>query len=225
MTEGLRACNRSGCSVLFAVKINGGSEHCGQVIQAATRTLSWSARPDDLKLIFIAGNEPFTQGPVDYREACKAAISKGIIVNTIHCRDEATGLAGQWKDGALLADGRFFNIDQNQQVVHIETPHDAQLLSLNDDLNSTYIAYGDVGQLAVSQVLPRIVCANPCDLQTSGFQNRLEHSFLGDRLEQVVESPRTQCLGRGLDGGLPGHHDHPYMGRGLTDAFEQFHAG
>ena len=38
--------------------------------------------------IFIAGNEPFTQGPVNYAESCKAAITKGIIVNTIHCGGE-----------------------------------------------------------------------------------------------------------------------------------------
>ena len=68
---------------LFALKTNGGKEYCGQVIQAATGGLQWSKGDDDLKLIFIAGNEAFTQGTVDYKQACSAAIGKGITVNTI----------------------------------------------------------------------------------------------------------------------------------------------
>ena len=70
---------------LFVLRTNGGDEYCGTVIKAATEGLKWSESNKDLKVIFIAGNEPFTQGKVDYRKSCKAAISKGIIVNTIHC--------------------------------------------------------------------------------------------------------------------------------------------
>jgi hypothetical protein len=90
---------------LFALTTSGGEEYCGWVIRDATEQLAWSTAPDDLKVIFIAGNEPFTQGPVDYRQACKAAIAKGIIVNTIHCGTEREGIDGKWKDGAVLADG------------------------------------------------------------------------------------------------------------------------
>jgi hypothetical protein len=68
---------------LFALKTNGGSEFCGQVIDVSLKQLQWSASNEDLKMIFIAGNEPFTQGPVNYKESCKSAIGKGIIVNTI----------------------------------------------------------------------------------------------------------------------------------------------
>jgi len=103
---------------LFAVSINGGSEHCGQVIQTASRELAWSPSPNDLKLIFIAGNEPFTQGPVDYRDACREAIAKGIMINTIHCGD---GIPDDWRDGAVLADGKAISINQNAQVAHIRS--------------------------------------------------------------------------------------------------------
>ena len=59
-------------------------------------------------MIFIAGNEPFTQGPVDYREGGEGGDpATGITVNTIHCGSEAAGLAAKWKQAALLADGRF----------------------------------------------------------------------------------------------------------------------
>ena len=58
---------------LFALNTNGGQEYCGWVIKDATEQLQWSDSPDDLKVIFIAGNEPFTQGPVDYRDSCSLA--------------------------------------------------------------------------------------------------------------------------------------------------------
>lgn len=124
---------------LFAVTISGGSEYCGQTIETATRELAWSTSPNDLKLIFIAGNEPFSQGPVDYRAACKEAIAAGIMVNTIHC---GTGLPDDWRQGALLADGKAMNIDHNTQVVHIEAPQDKKIVELSAKLNETYVAYG-----------------------------------------------------------------------------------
>lgn len=130
---------------LFALKTNGGDEYCGWVMKEATAKLEWSDSPDDLKVIFIAGNEPFTQGPVDYKESCKVAIDKNIIVNTIHCGSEGEGINGKWKDGALLADGRYLNIDQNRQIVHIAAPQDKDIEELSVRLNETYIAYGVAG--------------------------------------------------------------------------------
>ncbi|HUW57835.1 MAG TPA: VWA domain-containing protein [Planctomycetota bacterium] len=131
---------------LFAVRISGGSEYCGQVIKTAVDELEWSTSGADLKVIIIAGNEPFTQGQVDYRDACKAAIARGIIVNTIHCGSVGDGVSGMWKDGADLADGQFLCINQNRQVVHITAPQDAELAKLSVELNRTYVAYGARGE-------------------------------------------------------------------------------
>ena len=130
---------------LFALTTNGGAEFCGWVIKDAVEKLQWSNRAEDLKVIFVAGNEPFTQGKVDYKESCKAAIEKGTIVNTIHCGTESEGINGKWKDGAVLADGRFLNIDHNRAIVHIAAPQDEQITTLNLRLNDTYIAYGAKG--------------------------------------------------------------------------------
>ena len=135
---------------LFALRTDGGDEYCGWVIQTAVRDLKWSNSSDVYRAIFIAGNEPFTQGGVDYRESCKAAITKGIIVNTIHCGDEKTGINTNWKDGAMLADGRFMIIDQNRATVHFDAPQDEEIARLGQALNSTYVAYGDRAQWGVS---------------------------------------------------------------------------
>lgn len=133
---------------LFALTTNGGEEYCGAVIQRATLDLAWDANPKVYKAIFIAGNEPFTQGPIDSKQSCKDAIAKGIIVNTIHCGSEAQGIAEHWNQGALLADGKYLVIDQNQAIVHIEAPQDKEIVKLNEELNKTYINYGSAAPAA-----------------------------------------------------------------------------
>lgn len=133
---------------LFALRTNGGDEYCGQVIRKAVNGLAWSPRKHDLKMIFIAGNEPFTQGPVDYRMSVKSAIRQSITVNTIHCGDYQTGVRTGWKDGAMLADGSYMHIDHNRRVVHIESPFDDEIARLGRDLNKTYLGYGARGKKA-----------------------------------------------------------------------------
>lgn len=133
---------------LFALTTNGGDEYCGAVIERATKDLVWDANPKVYKAIFIAGNEPFTQGPIDSKKSCQNAIAKGIIVNTIHCGSESQGIAEHWNQGALLADGKYLVIDQNQAIVHIEAPQDKEIVKLNEQLNSTYINYGKEAPMA-----------------------------------------------------------------------------
>ncbi len=131
---------------LFKLRTNGGDEYCGMVIKAATNGLKWSKSNRDMKTIFIAGNEPFTQGQVDYKKSCKSAISKGIIVNTIFCGNHDEGIRTKWKHGADLADGKYMNIDQNQEIAHISAPQDKEITRLGNELNKTYLAYGKVGK-------------------------------------------------------------------------------
>ncbi len=128
---------------LFRLVTNGGEEYCGWVIRDAVRDLQWSHAGNDYKAIFIAGNEPFTQGTVSYVDACRSAIGRGIVVNTIHCGSEAEGREGHWMDGAKLAEGRFMVINQDAAVAHVPTPYDDRIAALGIELNRTYIPYGD----------------------------------------------------------------------------------
>ena len=139
LTNNLDAISES----LFALTTNGGSEFCGTVIQDAAEALDWAQTDQSYRAIFIAGNEPFTQGSVDYREACGFAKGKGIVVNTIHCGDADTGREGQWVDGARVGGGESFNINQDRNAVPaIECPQDGQLSALGKELNETYLWYG-----------------------------------------------------------------------------------
>lgn len=136
---------------LFALTTNGGAEFCGYVIQKAVQSLQWSSSPQDIKAIFIAGNEPFNQGPVAYAGAIAKAKAKGVRVNTIHAGDHAQGLASGWQDGALLAGGRYMSIDSDHKIVHIVTPQDKKIAELNTLLNKTYIPFGADGEKGIQR--------------------------------------------------------------------------
>lgn len=132
---------------LFALTTNGGDEFCGAVIKHSLNELEWSNDPTDLKLIYIAGNEPFNQGPVNYKEVCSDAKAKGIFINTIYCGDYDQGVREFWKDGATCSTGDYFNINSDAKIVHIDTPYDAKIDQYNDSLNRTYYGYGNQGRM------------------------------------------------------------------------------
>jgi hypothetical protein len=138
---------------LFSLRTNGGSEYCGTVIKDATTQLKWGSKPADMKLVYIAGNEGFNQGKVNYKEAISDALGKDIYVNTIFCGNQNEGVNLLWKDGADYGKGKYFNIDSNQAVEYVSTPYDDKITKCNEKLNSTYIGYGAQGDYKkVSQV-------------------------------------------------------------------------
>jgi hypothetical protein len=134
---------------LFGLRTNGGQEYCGAVIKDAIGGLAWDRRPDVYKVIFIAGNEPFTQGPVDFREAIAKAVSKGVVINPIYCGRHAEGVQTQWYDGAIAGRGSYMNIDSNRAVVVMPTPYDDEISRLGGEINDTYVGYGGEGQRAM----------------------------------------------------------------------------
>lgn len=130
---------------LFALRTNGGQEYCGAVIRSAVKSLNWGNNEADMKLIYIAGNEPFNQGGVNYVTAAGEAVDKHIYVNTIFCGDRREGIETKWKDGADKGRGKFFNIDSDRKVDFVETPYDDQIEAYNTKVNDTYIGYGSQG--------------------------------------------------------------------------------
>jgi hypothetical protein len=135
---------------LFSLTTNGGSEYCGTVIQASLDKLDWGNDADDLKMIFIAGNEPFTQGNVNYKDAALNAREKGVVVNTIFCGEYSHGIASKWQDGAQLAYGDYMSINHNVETVHIPSPYDDIIIQLNLKLNKTYVPYGHSGKRKIA---------------------------------------------------------------------------
>jgi len=136
---------------LFSLTTRGGNEFCGHVIQTSIDQLDWGTNKKDLKLLFIAGNEPFTQGKVSYKDAITNATEKDVVINTIFCGNYEQGISGMWKDGAVLGKGDYMTIAHTQTIVYVKTPYDQKIMEYNTRLNKTYIAYGRQGNYKITQ--------------------------------------------------------------------------
>lgn len=131
---------------LFSLNTNGGDEYCGQVIFTSLSELKWDPSPLNYKVIFIAGNEDFLQGTIQYSKACEEAKKKGVIVNTIYCGDRLQGIREHWNLAGECGNGSYTNINQDEKADNIPTPYDSTLFVLNEELNGTYVYYGAAGE-------------------------------------------------------------------------------
>jgi uncharacterized protein YdaT len=132
---------------LFSIRTRGGQEYAGWVMSSAMKELNWSQDKEDFRVIFIAGNEPFDQGPVAWREAVALAAKGDILVNTVYCGSTESQERKLWAEGASLAQGSHFNINQNEKIRFIKSPYDEQIADWNAKLNQTYIPYGEQGEI------------------------------------------------------------------------------
>ena len=130
--------------VLFTINGGGGTEACGHVIQQSLEQLAWRPGAQHLRLVVIAGNEPFDQGGTPWRDAVASAVARGIVVHAIHCGPRADGIAGHWSTAADAGRGTFTCIDQNVSAA-LAAPQDVKLGELNHQLNDTYVGYGVQG--------------------------------------------------------------------------------
>jgi hypothetical protein len=131
---------------LFGLSTNGGEEYCGAVIKDAVGNLAWDGRDYTYKTIVIAGNEPFTQGGVDFRASVRRAVEHDITVNTVFCGDRREGVQTAWKEGADRGRGAFMTINQDDAALVARTPYDDEIERLGRDMNETYVSYGAIGR-------------------------------------------------------------------------------
>jgi len=97
--------------------------------------------------MYIAGNEPFSQGSVNFTVPCRLAVERNIVINTIHCGNHKQGIHGLWQMGAKLGQGRYFAINSDQVTAGIPTPFDDELMRYGTQINQTYIYYGSAGKV------------------------------------------------------------------------------
>ena len=137
-------------ATLFSLKTDGGDEYCTEVIAQSVKSLKWDGEQNTYKVLFIAGNESFRQGSLNWSEACRMARDKGVIVNTIYCGDRQDGIKEYWSLGAECGGGSYTHINQDAAPHEIPTPYDSILFVLNDQLNDTYVSYGKQGLMAAN---------------------------------------------------------------------------
>jgi hypothetical protein len=153
LTEDLDQVSRQ----LFALTTNGGEEYVGRVLSAAGSKLAWTSGGSSgaalplLQMVVVAGNESADQDKViSFRDACKALVSRGVTVNSIYCGSPVDDLAPGWREVATLADGQFAAIDQSTGAMAVATPWDEGLARLSEELNATYVGFGQRGRSAAS---------------------------------------------------------------------------
>lgn len=97
-----------------SVNCDGAYEACGEAIEFAVKNYPWNKRNRHqlLKVLFIAGNESFDMGAVNYRQAMSYAKELGIIVNTIHCGPPNP----EWIAAARLGGGAGLDFDMNRDA-------------------------------------------------------------------------------------------------------------
>ena len=184
---------------LFVLTAGGSEEFCGTVINRAVKELEWGSNESDMKLIYIAGNETFAQGKIPYKDAIGRAVGRNIYVHTIHCGSRLSGVKDLWQDAANKGRGRFFNIDSNAKVRHIETPYDDLISEYNSKLNDTYISYGEVGaakqlnQVVQDRNARSISKANQAERAVSKSKSVYQNSSwdLVDKLKEDSEALAT----------------------------------
>lgn len=140
---------------LFSLTLEGGEEYCGVAIRRALDELAWSTDPDAYRAVFIAGNEPFDQGPIGPAALRAPLESRGVTLNTVWCEwnKAKPGEANLWKTSALFGDGAYAAIDHNHHLPNRPTPFDAEFMALNDRMNETYLWYGKRGEQARRNML------------------------------------------------------------------------
>lgn len=158
---------------LFSLDLEGGDEFAGTAIARAVEDLGWDTAASTYRAVFIAGNEPFDQGPVTVGSSLPALAERGIALNTIYCEwkkaeDNEDVL---WAASAELAGGLTFRIDHNHQLADLETPYDSRFRELNRRMNETFVWFGKNADKAMRNQIEQD--ENAASLSTRAFAARM----------------------------------------------------
>lgn len=138
---------------LFSLTTKGGAEFAGHAIRSSINELDWRSGEGVLKVVYVAGNEGFAQGPVPYRAAIEDAKTAGVVVNTIFCGRADDSDAAIWREATVLSGGRFATIDHNYVAPHIVAPQDEAIAGLGQRINDTYVRYGADGRRGLDNLV------------------------------------------------------------------------
>jgi hypothetical protein len=182
---------------LFALKTNGGEEYVARVCRDAIRDLGWSKNDGALRILFVCGNEPASQDPtIKLVEIADLAKKNGVLVNTIYCGGGDDSDGRDWRELALLAGGRFANIDQSKNVrVVTTTPFDKDIAALADKVNATYIPYTVEGRDKAEQQKEATKNAKSLGLSNAAGRVVTQNSALyqagsWDLVDKVKQDPK-----------------------------------
>lgn len=98
------------------VSCDGADERCGEAIAFAEEKFAWNRRANSraLKVLIVAGNEPFDQGGTDFRTAIADLRASDIILNTIYCGTPSSD-GEAWEEAATLGGGVYIVQEEMEQ--------------------------------------------------------------------------------------------------------------
>jgi hypothetical protein len=120
-------------------------ESVNQALYDAVNRISWSQDPNSYKVIFLVGDAPPHMDYADdvkYPETIKAALARGIVVNTIQAGDDSN-TRQEWQHIAALNQGEYFQVAQSGGALAVTTPFDEKIAALSRKLDATRLFYGD----------------------------------------------------------------------------------
>jgi Mg-chelatase subunit ChlD len=185
---------------LTGFKATGGGdtpEHVNKALQDAVEKMSWSKDKGVLKIIYLVGDSPphneYSDTPT-YDKLAKAAIEKGIYVNTVLCGTNQD-TAKVWQEIARLSEGQYVAIAQEGGVVAVSTPMDEELSTLNRKLVETVVVYGkkeaqaEAGKLnTAAKEMPAAGGAGPAAAaDRASYAARSGQAGSGDLVQAVKE--------------------------------------
>lgn len=140
---------------LLQFRADGGGdspESVNQALHEAVTKLGWDSAQNTKRIIFLVGDAPPHMdyaNDTPYMETCQIAAKRGIIINTLQCGNMKETPV-HWGAIAKLGGGQYARIPQDGGVRQVQTPHDAEIMDITRQLNSTVIPYGNAGQQATA---------------------------------------------------------------------------
>lgn len=138
-------------NTLFKIpsRIEKGNQFVGAALNTCLTKVSWSKRPDALKIIVLVGNGDVTTGKADIDLVMDKIVAKNIIVNTVYCTvpGEKKAIKG-WERIAQKGRGKIATISIKNRYFDRLNGFDLQKFrTLNRKFNNTYLYYGPTGRL------------------------------------------------------------------------------
>jgi len=135
---------------MFIIKDNAtkGKVYFGNAIKETVDEMSWSKDAKAVKLIFLVGNGPLSNG-YDYTKAAESAVKEGIKIYSLYFPNITSGRdEAEWKDLGEKGNGNYASIllSAGNNIVFEKNYHNDLLVEANSAINNTYLYYGEQGK-------------------------------------------------------------------------------
>ena len=129
-------------------QIEKGDQFVGPALKVCGEKISWSERPEAIKVVFLGGNGLVTTGNEPYTKAVETCVAKGIVVNSIYIlNNPVVGEQAGWEDIASRGNGKYTSMQVKFEYFENLGGFDMEkLFALNKKLNDTYLYYGPIGK-------------------------------------------------------------------------------